>query len=82
VIDESELQYEKHFDPRISILLGISISDVSQIWRINLCWRTSIKSSFSTTKISFPDSIEIDDRVTKRNAEQSMNRTFRGITMD
>jgi hypothetical protein len=25
VIDKSELQYEKHFDPRISTLSGISI---------------------------------------------------------
>jgi hypothetical protein len=25
VIDESDLQYEKHFDPRISTLLGIKI---------------------------------------------------------
>jgi hypothetical protein len=57
VIDESDSQYEKHFDPRISILLGISISDNPQRFRINFCWRTSIKSSFSTTKISFPDSI-------------------------
>jgi hypothetical protein len=38
--------------------------------------------SFSTTKISFPDSIEIDDNVTSRNAEPSMNRTFPGITID
>jgi hypothetical protein len=27
VIDESDLQYEKHFDPTISIFLPISISD-------------------------------------------------------
>jgi hypothetical protein len=25
VIDESDLQYEKHFDPRISTFLGIKI---------------------------------------------------------
>jgi hypothetical protein len=25
VIDESDLQFEKHFDPRISTLLGIKI---------------------------------------------------------
>jgi hypothetical protein len=38
--------------------------------------------SFSTINISFPDSIEIEDKVTPRNAEPSMNRTFRGITID
>jgi hypothetical protein len=36
VIDESEEQDEKHFDPRISILLPISISDDLQKFRINL----------------------------------------------
>jgi hypothetical protein len=32
VIDESDLQYEKNFDPRISTLLGIKIdsSDVTE----------------------------------------------------
>jgi hypothetical protein len=29
--------------------------------------------SFSITNISFPDSIEIDDKVTPINAEPSMN---------
>jgi hypothetical protein len=29
--------------------------------------------SFAITKISFPDSIEIDDRATPTNAEPSMN---------
>jgi hypothetical protein len=43
---------------------------------------TSIRMSFSITKISFPDSIEIDDRITSINAEPSMNWTFRGITID
>jgi hypothetical protein len=38
--------------------------------------------SFSITKISFPDSIEIDDKVTPINAKPSMNSTFRGITID
>jgi hypothetical protein len=38
--------------------------------------------SFSITKISFPDSIEIDDKITLINAEPSMNLTFRGITID
>jgi hypothetical protein len=47
-----------------------------------LWWRTSIRKSFSITKISFPDSIEIDNWVTPRNAEPSMNWTFRGITID
>jgi hypothetical protein len=37
---------------------------------------------FSITKISFPDSIEIDGNVTPINAEPSMNSTFRGITID
>jgi hypothetical protein len=38
--------------------------------------------SFSITKISFPDSIVIDDNVTPKNAEPSMNSTFRGITIE
>jgi hypothetical protein len=41
-----------------------------------------MRKSFSRTKISFPDSIEIDDNVTSTNAEPSMNWTFRGITID
>jgi hypothetical protein len=36
VIDESEKQYEKHSDPRISIFLPISITDDSEKLRINL----------------------------------------------
>jgi hypothetical protein len=40
---------------------------------------TSIRKSFSITKISFPDSIEIDDKITSPNAEPSMNSTFLGI---
>jgi hypothetical protein len=36
VIDESEKQYEKQFDPRISIFLPISISDDFEKLRINL----------------------------------------------
>jgi hypothetical protein len=82
VIDESDLQNEKQDDPRISTLFGISTSDDPEIYRINLWSRISIKNPFSTTNISFPDSIEMDDRVTPRNAEPSMNRTFRGITSD
>jgi hypothetical protein len=73
VIDESELQCEKHFDPRISIFRGSSIFDSSKRSRINLCCTTSIRRPFSRTKISFPDSIEIDDRVTSINAEPSTN---------
>jgi hypothetical protein len=82
VIDESDSQYEKHPDPIISILLPISITDDAEKVRINLWWKTSIRKSFSITKISFPDSIEIDDKVISRNAEPSMNSTFRGITID
>jgi hypothetical protein len=66
----------------MSILLAISISDdVEKVWT-NLWWRISIKKLFSITKISFPDSIEIDDKITPINAELSMNSTFRGITID
>jgi hypothetical protein len=35
VIDESDLQDEKHFDPRISTFLPISIADDIKIFRIN-----------------------------------------------
>jgi hypothetical protein len=82
VIDECDLQNEKQLDPRISIFSPISISDDFEKLRINFCWRTSIKKLFSTTKISFPDSIEIDDNVTPRNAELWMNPTFCGIAID
>jgi hypothetical protein len=69
VIDESDSQFEKHFDPRISTFLPISIANDFQKFRINLRWRTSIRMPFSITKISFPDSIEIDDKVTLKNAK-------------
>jgi hypothetical protein len=82
VIDESELQYEKHFNSRISIFRLISTSDDFEKFRINLWWRISIRKQLSITKISFPDSIEIDDNLTPINAEPSMNWTFRGITID
>jgi hypothetical protein len=36
MIDESDLQDEKHFEPRISIFLAISISDDSEKFRINV----------------------------------------------
>jgi hypothetical protein len=36
VIDESDLQYEKHFDPRISIFIPISIADEFEKLLINL----------------------------------------------
>jgi hypothetical protein len=44
--------------------------------------RISIRKEFSILKISFPDSIVIDDNVTSRNAEPSMNSTFLGIKID
>jgi hypothetical protein len=69
VIDESDWQHEKQLDPRISIWLARAISDDSEKFRINLWWTTSIRRPFSITKISFPDSIVIDDNVTPRNAE-------------
>jgi hypothetical protein len=47
-----------------------------------LWWRISIRMPFSMTKISFPDSIVTDDRATPQNPKSSMNRTFRGITID
>jgi hypothetical protein len=48
----------------------------------SICDREYQSESFSITKISFPDSIEIDDNVTLINAEPSMNWTFRGIPID
>jgi hypothetical protein len=36
VIDESDLQYEKHFDPRISISAGMQRFDEFEKLRINL----------------------------------------------
>jgi hypothetical protein len=82
VIDESDVQYEKHFDPRISIFRPISIVDDFEKFRINLRSRISIRMSFSITKMSFPDSIEIEDNVTSINAKSSINPTFLGIEID
>jgi predicted GTPase len=42
----------------------------------------SIRNPSSIIKISFPDSIEIDNSVTRIKAEPSMNSTLRGITID
>jgi hypothetical protein len=47
-----------------------------------LWWKTSIRRPFSIAKISFPDSIEIDDKVVQLNAQPSMNWTFRGTKID
>jgi hypothetical protein len=63
-------------------LLPISIADDFEKCRINLWWEISIRKSFSITNISFPDSIETDNKVTSINAEPSMNWTFCGITID
>jgi hypothetical protein len=81
-IDESELQLEKQYDPMISIFLPTSIFDDCEKFRISLWGKISIRMPFSITKLSFPDSIEIDNGVTRTNAEPSMDRTFRGITID
>jgi hypothetical protein len=43
---------------------------------------TSITKLVSNTKISFFDSIEIDDKITPINAELSMTGTFQGITIE
>jgi hypothetical protein len=37
---------------------------------------------FSITKISFPDSIEIDNEVIQPNSKPSMDQTIRAITVD
>jgi hypothetical protein len=76
VIDESELQYEKQDDPRISIWLGIStFDDFERLW-LNLWWTTSRRKSFSITKISFLDSIEIDDKVRTLKSEGDLSREY------
>jgi hypothetical protein len=82
MIDESDSQREKYFDSRISTCLGISISDDSEKFRINLRSKTLIRNPLSRTKMSFSDSIEIDHRITSINAEPLMNKTFRGTTLD
>jgi hypothetical protein len=65
----------------MSILLGILIFDDVEKLRINLWLTTSIRKPFRITKILLLDSIAIDDKVTPRNAEPSMNWTFGGITI-
>jgi hypothetical protein len=47
LIDESDLQHEKHFGPRISIFLPISIVDDVGTFRINFWCRTSMRKSCS-----------------------------------
>jgi hypothetical protein len=64
------------------ISIDITISDDPKTFRINLLSTTSINNLFSRTKISFPDSIEIDDRVTPIYAGQSKNSIFRTIMID
>jgi hypothetical protein len=73
VIDESDSQCEKHFDPRISTLFGISNSNDYENLQINLRLIISRRIPFWILNVSLPDSIEIDDRVTRRNAEPTMN---------
>jgi hypothetical protein len=81
-MDEGDRQHEKQCEPRILIWLGISIFDDLPRFRINLSCRTSISNPFSRTNVSFPLSIETDDNFTLLNAEPTINRTFRGITID
>jgi hypothetical protein len=81
-IDESDVHLQKHEQPRISIFLRISTVDELKKLPINLRQTISIKRSFSTINLMCPISIVIDDNFTPRNAEISMNRTFRGMTID
>jgi hypothetical protein len=82
VIDERDLQHEKHDEPRIAREQGIVISAELEKLRINLCVTKSIKKAFIISKIVFPVSIEIDSMFTEANADPSINRTLRGITID
>jgi hypothetical protein len=82
VIDENELQYEKHDEPRISREKGIVIFSEFEKLRINLCDTISIKNAFIISKIVFPDSIEIDSIFTSANGDPSINCTLRGIIID
>jgi hypothetical protein len=53
MIDETDLQYEQQYEPRISTFLPISIDDDFEKFRINLWSTTSIRNSFSITNTSF-----------------------------
>jgi hypothetical protein len=74
-IDESDLQDEKHDEPRISTSRPSSIRDDVEKFRINLCDRISIKKSSHIRKRAFPSSITIDRMTTRSKADPSMDCT-------
>jgi hypothetical protein len=82
VIDEGDSHDEKHDEPKISRERGIVRIKEREKLRINLCDTISIKSSFTISKIVFPASIVIEVIVVLANADPSINRTLRGITID
>jgi hypothetical protein len=73
---------KKHLEPKSSILSGMrKLGDVNET-QINLCLATSINIPFSAINVSFPDSTVTESFRVSPNGEPSMNRTFRGITME
>jgi hypothetical protein len=90
-IDESDLQYEKHDEQRISISHGIVTSSPQPKYRINFEPDESRTNDESTMKREFPDSMEIERferlKILKRseiseNAEPSIKSTPRGSVID
>jgi hypothetical protein len=63
VIDESEEQFRKQDEPRISISARMWTLDEFEKLRINLRWILSIRKSRSMTNVSLPISIEIEDNM-------------------
>jgi hypothetical protein len=75
VIDESNSQSKKQFEPRTSIWIGATKYDDSEKVSRNFKWTISITKSFL-------DSFEIEDNLTSQNAETSMNWTLLRINIE
>jgi hypothetical protein len=72
-IDESELQNEKHFDPRISTFLGIKIDSSDE--NENASDSIRVKCEFDSNEIDESDSQD------EKQADPRMS-TFLGIKID
>jgi hypothetical protein len=73
VIDESDLQLEKQFDPRISKLLGITID-----------WSDEDENAFDSIRVNCEFDSNVIDESESQNAKHfdPTISTFLGITID
>jgi hypothetical protein len=73
VIDESDLQYEKHFDPRISTFLGIKIDSSDEY--------ENASDSIRVNRDFDSNLIDENDLQYAKQCEQKIS-TLLGITID